>query len=221
MSKLYTGYVYIMDGGHGEIKIGVSMEPAKRLLQVQAKVGQPLEIIAAFAHVQPYLVEREAHAHLAAHRTVGEWFAVSLYAAMDAIFRAIRVIDDVVTKMAANTGNLVLREIAKSDLPMTPILPASAYLIGYVAATERAPAELQIEWLVAAGVDKDKIYIEDMLGAIEQRDLMLKDSRAGDVVLAWAPEVFASPYGVLQVKEALVEHGAQIVYALHREGAMT
>lgn len=221
MSKLYTGYVYIMDGGRGEIKIGVSMEPAKRLLQVQSQVGQSLEIIAAFAHVQPYLVEREAHALLAPHRTVGEWFAVSFYAALDAICRAIRVIDDVVAKMAANAGLAVPREVARSDLPITPILPASTYLIGYAAATESTPVELQIEWLVAAGVKRDRIYIEDMLGATEQRDLMLKDSRNGDAVLAWAPEVFASPYGVLQVRDSLAEKGARVVYALHREGAMT
>lgn len=231
MTKIYTGYVYVMDGETGEIKIGVSREPAKRLLQVRSNVGHPLELIAAWAHPQPYMVEREAHSDLAEFRTTGEWFAIGVYTAFEAVCRAIQAVDAALSKRQAQPMlpldvpdiaqpiaalPAVEETISEAVLSLVPDLPASAYLLGYAAPTSSAPAGLQVEWLVASGMKRSEIYIEQMLGATERRDLMLKDCRDGDILLAWSPEVFATE--AADVARWVAEKGGRIVYANQTEG---
>lgn len=213
MTVLYAGYVYVMAGDHNEIKIGVSMVPAKRLLQVQSKFGQPLSVVAAWAHPQPYLVEREAHRLLQAHRTTGEWFSVSQNLAFEAVCRAITTTNDLLRQM-----RLPEEGQPTPDLPPMPALSKSTYLLGYVAPIRQASEDLQLRWLVAAGLDRDKIYIEHMLGATNARNSMLKDCRSGDLLLVWSPDVFASPYGIAEVTDAMSEKGARISYAKLDEG---
>lgn len=231
MTKIYTGYVYVMDGETGEIKIGVSREPAKRLLQVRSNVGHPLELIAAWAHPQPYMVEREAHADLAEFRTTGEWFAIGVYTAFEAVCRAIQAVDaalskrqaqpmlpldvpDIVQPIAASPA--VAETISEAVLSLVPDLPESAYLLGYAAPTRDVTAGIQVEWMVASGMKRDAIYIEHALGETERRDLMLKDCRDGDILLAWSPDVFGP--AAEDVSRWVSEKGGRIVYAHQTEG---
>ena len=65
-------YVYFIAGETGPVKIGVAVDPQKRLSGLQTSHPIPLAILAVTpGSVQ---VEREYHQRFAAHRVRGEWF---------------------------------------------------------------------------------------------------------------------------------------------------
>lgn len=78
--------------------------------------------------------------------------------------------------------------------PSKPKIAAPApnrepYLIGYarVSMADQSP-DLQIDALIKAGVPKDRIYFDRASGSgvkREQFELMMKDARAGDVIVIW------------------------------------
>lgn len=79
----------------------------------------------------------------------------------------------------------------KPDKPKKFELPPGhePYLIGYarVSMADQNP-QLQIDALKAAGVPEERIYFDRKSGSGVQReqfDLMLKDARAGDVIVIW------------------------------------
>lgn len=55
-----------------EVKLGVSIEPARRLRAIQTAHGAPLEMV--IVGVGGATVEQEIHRRFAAHRKLGEWF---------------------------------------------------------------------------------------------------------------------------------------------------
>ena len=55
-----------------EIKIGISLDPAKRLASHQSSHARPLELLLSFAGGEP--AERALLARFAGHRLNGEWF---------------------------------------------------------------------------------------------------------------------------------------------------
>ena len=81
--------VYVIEGSHGAVKIGISSDPESRRATLQT--GAPHHLFLAFAIYageNAFDVEQEAHAILAAHRMPGEWFAVSKEMAIAAVYGA-------------------------------------------------------------------------------------------------------------------------------------
>ncbi len=82
-------HVYVIEGSHGAVKIGISSDPEARRATLQT--GAPHHLFLAFsiyAGEFAYDVEQEAHAILDAHRMPGEWFAVSKEMAIAAVYGA-------------------------------------------------------------------------------------------------------------------------------------
>lgn len=79
-------YVYLVEC-FGKLKIGVAADPAKRLLAMQTASPFRLSLIAAFPCPggKAVRIERRAHAALAAHRLVGEWFTCTEAEAENAV----------------------------------------------------------------------------------------------------------------------------------------
>jgi hypothetical protein len=77
--------VYAIVAGEGPIKIGVSVDPLKRLPQLQTNQPQRLSIVYAVRVADPYAVERAAHARLKPRRAQGEWFNINRDEAIEAI----------------------------------------------------------------------------------------------------------------------------------------
>lgn len=72
-------YVYVIGAEGQPVKIGIALDPEKRLKAIQNGFPHRLRIYAqveAFGGLAPR-VEREAHRMLADHRMNGEWFACS------------------------------------------------------------------------------------------------------------------------------------------------
>ena len=81
--------VYVIEGSHGAVKIGISSDPESRRATLQT--GAPHHLFLAFsiyAGDAAYDVEQEAHAILDAHRMPGEWFAVSKEMAIASVYGA-------------------------------------------------------------------------------------------------------------------------------------
>ena len=68
------GFVYIISDGCGGFKVGVSVNPEKRLKTMQTGNRKTL-ILEHYEHkLKPYKVEKVVHQSLAKYRTKGEWF---------------------------------------------------------------------------------------------------------------------------------------------------
>ena len=87
--RSYSGsgaFVYVIEGAHDRIKIGISADPSARVANLQT--GSPFALSLAYstwAGDRAFDVEREAHALLARQNAGGEWFACSREAAVAAI----------------------------------------------------------------------------------------------------------------------------------------
>ncbi|MEV4424029.1 GIY-YIG nuclease family protein [Streptomyces sp. NPDC049602] len=69
-----TEFVYVMGSpGIRTVKIGRSVDPKRRLAQIQLMSPVPLELLAV--HVGDHAVETYLHRRFASLRTHGEWFA--------------------------------------------------------------------------------------------------------------------------------------------------
>lgn len=91
-----TGFVYGIAESGGALKIGVSVAPEKRLLNLQRAHPRTLTLVFTFGVADPYAVERIVHAHFADKRLLGEWFEVDHEAARGVVESAIagRLRDD-------------------------------------------------------------------------------------------------------------------------------
>lgn len=84
------GFIYVIRGEHGLIKVGSSTNPRARLAQLRTASPFPLEIdYLGFTRSDLYVeVEKTAHAILADHRVNLEWFDCEPDLAVAAIHRA-------------------------------------------------------------------------------------------------------------------------------------
>ena len=84
------GFIYVIRGEHGLIKVGSSTNPRARLAQLRTASPFPLEIdYLGFTRADLYVeVEKTAHAILADHRVNLEWFDCEPDLAVAAIHRA-------------------------------------------------------------------------------------------------------------------------------------
>lgn len=71
--RLSAADLYMIRGGDGPIKIGISVEPEKRLKALQTGYPYPLQIVCVVEGGGAEL-ETAYHARFAAHRLHGEWF---------------------------------------------------------------------------------------------------------------------------------------------------
>src|SRR5262245_43185129 len=70
-----TGFVYVIHAvGTGRVKIGYSLEPTKRLSDLQTASPFPLELIGMRPGTPD--LERAIHQHLHKYHCVGEWFEI-------------------------------------------------------------------------------------------------------------------------------------------------
>ena len=86
MRRLTPGHAYVLDGGHGLIKIGRTNTPSARFKAIQAMGG----IREMRTWLSPQIedssaLEARAHAALASCRVVGEWFACDFSAAVTVV----------------------------------------------------------------------------------------------------------------------------------------
>jgi hypothetical protein len=67
------GYVYFILSGSGDVKIGYSERPGRRLDQLQTGRADRLSLLAAFPGTAQ--LEADLHRRFAEHRKCGEWFS--------------------------------------------------------------------------------------------------------------------------------------------------
>ena len=104
------GFVYVIRGEHGLIKVGSSTNPRARLAQLRTASPFPLEIdYLGFTRSDLYVeVEKTAHAILADHRVNLEWFDCEPDIAVAAIHRAaFRLGDHVIATNPENSEALL------------------------------------------------------------------------------------------------------------------
>lgn len=74
MSRKPPSFVYFLQGGEGgDIKIGVSGNPAHRMADLQIGHGKPLQLLVVCTGSYP--LETRLHRWFREHRRIGEWFA--------------------------------------------------------------------------------------------------------------------------------------------------
>lgn len=85
-----TLFVYVMKSGDLR-KIGVTIDPYRRLAEVQREVGEGVDLEFMASHPVQYLqrIEAATHLELSAKRVHGEWFSVSYPEAEVAILRCL------------------------------------------------------------------------------------------------------------------------------------
>ncbi len=88
-ARMTGGFIYVIRGDHGLLKIGISTNPSARIAQLRTASPFPLdfEYIGAMNGFGEN-VEREAHATLEKYRTNGEWFDCSPEMAVAAVSAA-------------------------------------------------------------------------------------------------------------------------------------
>lgn len=84
-----TDFVYVVEGDHGMVKVGSSVNPMSRRAALQTGSAHRLHIVKTIpAYGHAFAVEHEAHAILAAHHENGDWFSVSPNMAIAAVYGA-------------------------------------------------------------------------------------------------------------------------------------
>lgn len=69
--------VYLMQNDFGLYKIGISVNPNKRSLEVSNSSGVPTKVIKVWDSYNAYSTEQKVHKEFAAKRKSGEWFKLS------------------------------------------------------------------------------------------------------------------------------------------------
>jgi hypothetical protein len=109
------GFVYVVSGVPGKVKIGQTSDPKARLASLQTGSAYPLEFayIAVLPQTGHIITELKVHELLDRHRGVGEWF-------------------DVAPEMAVAAINAVTHKLG---IPCQPLTPAMAFEAARVAAS--------------------------------------------------------------------------------------
>lgn len=99
-------YVYVISGGRRHVKIGISLEPKKRLKGVQTGCPFTLRLAGTWRTDRAREIEKKAHGLLAKYRWAGEWFDVPRQVAVLVV------------------GMLVAANPARADSPDKPVKKA-------------------------------------------------------------------------------------------------
>lgn len=157
-----TGFVYVIAGDHGRVKVGSSLDPMSRIATLQTGSPFPLRIpYCAAAGVNYEAVEKEAHSILAPHNSQGEWFSVPVDMAVAAInaaaFRlgspAVQVPPENATALRAMMANEVAVPNRSKALPifMTAIFAGAYALLTLLLALGGGFPDLLLGWIVFGG----------------------------------------------------------------------
>ena len=125
-----TGYVYVMDRAATGLKVGRSIEPFNRMVQLRGQGASA--VLAVVSHRNEKAVER----------VKGEWFDVSLTEAVQAIAEAVLRVD-----------SRPLPKVIPAPNPNDP-----PFRLGYLRDTPRASADEQEKWLLSSGVSHLDIW---------------------------------------------------------------
>jgi hypothetical protein len=86
--------VYIFGSSEsGLVKIGYSRSPERRLAALQGGHPFKLQIMRTWSHPKAYAIEAEVKRSLKPLQTYGEWFAVGLQAAIEAVEQAVATVE--------------------------------------------------------------------------------------------------------------------------------
>ena len=66
--------IYLMKNDFGLHKIGISLNPKKRAMEVSNSSGVPTEVVSVWESYDAYATEQRLHKHFSAKRKSGEWF---------------------------------------------------------------------------------------------------------------------------------------------------
>ncbi|GGH14888.1 hypothetical protein GCM10007036_14490 [Alsobacter metallidurans] len=122
-----SGFVYVIRGDHGLVKVGFSTNPEARLATLRTASPFPL----AFAYVcaveggaGPALaVEQQALAHLAGRRMNGEWFDTNVPTAVAAIAMAASWLGHRIVEIPADRLGEVMRLAAQGPAAAPSVSP--------------------------------------------------------------------------------------------------
>ena len=86
MDKGEAGYVYLIDGGNGLFKIGVTfLDPEKREKDIQAMCPVKIELLVYFYSDEARRMERRLHLQYRDFHHHGEWFELPQWAQRELI----------------------------------------------------------------------------------------------------------------------------------------
>ena len=72
-------FIYLIQSSeNGKYKIGLSVNPKKRIKQLQTGSGEELKLINIFKSEFPHLVEKGLHKHFNHLNAIGEWYNLSI-----------------------------------------------------------------------------------------------------------------------------------------------
>lgn len=89
-----NAFVYVASAGDQRQKVGISIDPAKRLADLSGACGYRLTLVSQREAVDALAVEKMAHWLLRQHQLHGEWFEVDAAKADDAVSRAVALVAD-------------------------------------------------------------------------------------------------------------------------------
>lgn len=77
IDSMQSGYVYVLRGSQGRVKIGIAKDVSSRVATLQRQSSDTLHVIATKEFESPRSVEKELHRKYKSRRLHGEWFALS------------------------------------------------------------------------------------------------------------------------------------------------
>jgi hypothetical protein len=110
------GFVYIISGAHGHLKIGSSENPNRRLAEL--KTGSPFALAITYAgalRCDGHAIEVAAHETLARYRLEGEWFNCPVDMAVAAIGAAAHRLGEPIASVAPNMISKIVSEVARQN----------------------------------------------------------------------------------------------------------
>lgn len=110
-STVEGSFLYVVQGTHDLVKIGVSKDPNERLAALQT--GSPFPLAMPYIVATPgsgFDIEAEAHRLLDSHRVQGEWFSVRTRAAVEAIGTAAASLGQPILPVDAALADRILHE---------------------------------------------------------------------------------------------------------------
>jgi len=126
------GFVYVISGDHGRVKIGITANPAARIASLRTASAFPLSFAFIGAVMDSaFAVEQEAHRLLAGHRGDGEWFQTSPEMAIAAIWGAAATLGDKIVGLNEAEAAKAVALVQAGDKPPLTAARVLAYALWY------------------------------------------------------------------------------------------
>ena len=146
-----SGYVYAFRSVKtGLTKIGYSIDPQQRLVNLQSTYG-PLEVIAIKPTPTPPQTEAEIHAALDDYRVIGEWFKVTVSGIRNTL----------------GDGLIELGEAVRGEVPRRAVVTHNDKLLKDIARHMRIEGITQTE--LAQRIESSRSYISQVMTGEKSR----------------------------------------------------